>query len=388
MTRGLVSSARGMLCRMTALICVIETARDGVQAAVAAVALFALALMPEAPAFAQQQQRPPENAPAAGVLRSINVGFVRHAVGGWTAKIANGGFDTSTGRTIRWYPHDTDSSVVAALSSGRLDIGLMGSPVAASAIARGLDLRIFFVLGASAESDGLVIGVDAHAAATTAATVKIGEPKSLQGKVIAVSFGSSPHFRLLESLKRWGTSVASMRIVNLQSTQIAEAWKRGEIDAAAVSEPLLGQLLLRGRLAVLPGSVDKTGLMVFAAAGDFVAQHLVFLSRFVDFVARADQGSAGSEPLAGDNPDIKSIAFMTGLSPEAVVAAMARNHPPSLEEQATTSWLGGGSESAMIAHLKSAIDVWRWAGRLTGSDLDLATAIAAEPVQMALGYRK
>lgn len=330
---------------------------------------------------ASAQQAPPKPMEKAGTaLRSLNVGLVRHAYGSWAAKIADGSFDTATGRTVRWYPHDTDSTVTAALASGRLDIGLMGASVAASAMARGLDLRIFYVLGASADSESLAIDV---------ATFKPGEPKSLQGKVIAVPYGSTPHFRLLETLKRWGASVPSMRIVNLQTAQIAEAWKRGEIDAAVVSDPLAAQLGTRGQRLPLPATSELTGLMVFAATAEFVAQHGVFLSRFVDVIARADEadGTAAKPEARPDSPDVRAIGFMTGLTPEAVAASLARYHPPRLIEQAGPAWLGGGAAAGLVTHLKAAIEVWRWAGRLSGSEPDLAFAVAVEPVQMALRYQ-
>lgn len=103
-----------------------------------------------------------------------------------------------------------------------------------AALQRGLDLRAFYVLGSSPECEGLVLEVGS--------IFRFSEPGSLQRMVIAAPFGSSAHYRLLHSLKHWGLSPASMKIVNLQATQIAMAWERRHIDAAVASEPLLGQL--------------------------------------------------------------------------------------------------------------------------------------------------
>lgn len=343
--------------------------------------VFILLLTP-----ASAQHSPPADRQVAPPLRSINIGFVRFALGPWTARIADGSFDTATGRTIRWFPHDTDSSVVAALSSGRLDVGLVGIGVAASAIARGLDLRIFFVLAASTESDGLVMSGALPGAAVGPIT---GDAKSLQGKVVAVPYGSTPHLRLLESLRRWNVSPASMRIVNLQTTQIAEAWKRNEIDAAMVSEPLMSQLKEHGRIILLPQSAEPRGLAVFAATGEFIAQHSVFLSRLVDVVARSDQAfGENTKPLDADSAEIQSIAFLTGIDAAAVATAIGRFRPPPLSEQVTNKWLGGGAEAGLLPHLKSAIDLWRWAGRVQGSDPDLVSVAAPEPAKGALDFQK
>lgn len=330
--------------------------------------------------LAQQAGGSERTSPGAG-LRAINIGIVRHAAGMWAAKIVDGGFDVVTGRTIRWFAYDTDSSLAAALSTGRLDIVLIGSSVAASAIARGLDLKIFYVVGSSADTEGLALGAGIE--------FKPGDAKSLQGKVIAVPFGSTPHFRLLESLRRWGGNVGSMRIVNLQTQQIVEAWSRSEIDAVAASEPLLAKLAQRGQRVPLAISGEHTGLLVLASASEFVAQHIVFLSRIVDLMARADAADGASRGgVPADNPAVKPIAQLTGLTSEEVAAGIGRYRPPSLAEQASPSWLGGGASAGLVAHMKSALDTWRWAGRLSGNEPDFAGSIALEPVTMALGYQR
>ncbi len=332
------------------------------------------------PALAQQPGAT-DRASAGPTLRSLNVGFVRHAIGAWAGKIGDGSFDMATGRTIRWFPHDTDSSLVVALSSGRLDIGLIGVSVAAAAIARGLDLKIFSVICGTAESEGLMLGP------TVALTA--GDAKGLAGKVIAVPFGSTPHFRLLESLRRWGGNLSSIRVVNLQTQQIGQAWSRGEIDAVAASQPLLADLEKRGQLMPLVKAGDHSTLLVFAATGEFVQQHTVFLSRFIDVVARADQGHSGRgvAPLE-DSAAFTPLSMLTGLTAGTLVTAMDQYRPPTIAEMASTAWLGGGASAGIVAHLKATLDVWRWAGRSSGIEPDLVGAVALEPLQLALSYQR
>ena len=328
-----------------------------------------------------QQPGAGERGTSGTPLRSLNVGFVRHAVGAWAAKIGDGSFDMATGRTIRWFPHDTDSSLVVALSSGRVDIGLIGVSVAAAAIVRGLDLKIFSVICGVAESEGLMLG--------QSVAFKPGEAKSLHGKVIAVPFGSTPHFRLLESLRRWGGTLSAIRIVNLQTKQIGQAWARGEIDAVAASQPLLMDLDKRGLMVPLADAGGHSSLLVFAATGEFVQQHTVFLSRFIDVVARADHGHVGhgAAPVEDSNA-FAPLSMLTGLSAGELVSAMGQYRPPGIAEMASNAWLGGGASAGIVEHLKATLEVWRWAGRLSGGDPDLVGSIALEPVQMALGYQR
>jgi len=344
-----------------------------------AVSCILLAIFPQ-PVVAQQSHQPQDRSAKGTELRPINIGLVRHAFGPWAARIADGGFDISTGRDTRWYPHDTDATIVAALSAGRLHIGLIGAGVAASAIARGLDLKIFYVLGSAAETECLAVLPE---------TEPTSEPqKWLIGKVVAVPFGSTPHYRLLESLRLWGANPSAMRIVNLQVPQIAGAWKRREIDVAVASEPQGAALEPVGRCLPLPTADKNTGLMVLSAVADFYTQHLVFLSRLIDVMSRAQKSyEAGGSAPAEDGADIKSIATVLGLAPSTVGAKLNRYQPPPLADQASSRWLDGGKAAGLLAQLREAVDVWRWAGRLQAKDIDLAAALAPDPARMALGYK-
>jgi taurine transport system substrate-binding protein len=326
-------------------------------------------------ALSQQAGRTPDKSGQA--LRSITSGHVRHVIGPWSTRIADGGFDAATGRTIRWLPFDTDSAVLAAIAAGRLDIGTVGIAVAAAAIARGLELRIFYVLGASADAESLVIDADG--------SLRLGDAKSLLGKVIAVPFGSSQHFRLLGSLKRWGSNPQAMRIVNLQVPQILSAWHGRDIDAAVVTEPLIGKLGERGVKLPLPVTGEHTGLMVLVTTAEFLAHHGVLLTRLVDLLSRTNESSSGQQ--APDSPQVRAIAMATGLEPAIVAGTLDRYRPPPLVEQAGPRWLGGGASAGLVAHLKAGLDLWRWAGRHTGKDPDLASTVVAEPATTALSYR-
>ena len=342
-------------------------------------ATLGFGLLPLQRASAQEGAPPP--------LRSIGVGFARHAFGPWTARIADGSFTQATGRRLRWLPHDTDSAVAAAFASGKLDIAIIGASVAVAAAQRGIDLKVFFVAGSSSLSDGLVMM--AHKDSVP------GEPKSLQGKVIATPFGSSAHFRLLESCRRWGLSMTAMRLVNLQTQQIEGAWRRGEVDGAAVSSPLLEALMTRGHPVPLPepaartsASSGHTGLMLMVASSEFVASHAVFLSRFVDVVARADLAMAQKGLANAEREDaINAVTFITGVAPEAVSASMLRYRPPALAEQSSSRWLGGGPQSGLVAEMDRIADLLRWAGRFSGKDIDFAALLAPEPVQLAATYK-
>lgn len=330
-----------------------------------------------APCWAQPRVEPGKTL----ALRQISIGFVRYGFGAWTARIADGALDGATGRSLRWQPFDTDSAAIAALAGDQLDVAVIGTGVLAAAFARGLDARAFYVLGSASDAEGLVTKAPGQ--------FRFAEPRTLQGKVIATSYGSAAHLRLLESLRLWGLAVPAIRIVNLQSAQIAEAWQQSQIDAAAVSEPLLGQLGRQGNIVPLPATSRRTGTLVLGGLAPFVAQNLVFLSRLVEALSRADAAmAAASGPLIETREEVRSIARLTGFSDAEVLAGIARYKAPSLEAQAGPGWLTAGPQSELLAELRANAETWLWAGRLSAPVADMTAILAPEAVTLALTYRR
>ena len=310
-------------------------------------------------------------------LKPVSIGFLRHAYGTWTSKIADGGYERAAGKSVRWIPFDTDSAVAAALASGKIDIGMMGASVVAAAVTRGLDLHAFYVMGWSLDTEALVV--------SSAFKFKPSDPKGLINKVVAVPFGSTAHFRLLQSLKRWGVAPSDVRLVNLQPQQIVEAWAHAELDAAVVSEPTLSELRVGSHSVPFPRASGKEGLLVFATGSEFLQRNAAMLARFVDVTARADTVfSEGDGPVTTDRPEIRSIAFLTGLPAEAVLESIARYRPPPIQDQASERWLRGGAASGLAMELKSSAELWKWGGRLDKVNPDYAGAVALPPVEQAL----
>ena len=72
----------------------------------------------------------------------------------------------------------------------------------------------------------------------------------LAGKKVAVPFVSTTHYSLLAALEAWGVDPKAVEILNLRPPEIAAAWERGDIDAAYVWDPALGQIKTSGKVLV------------------------------------------------------------------------------------------------------------------------------------------
>ncbi|WP_432923380.1 glycine betaine ABC transporter substrate-binding protein [Microbispora sp. CA-135349] len=163
--------------------------------------------------------------------------------------------------TITWTKFDSGGDVNTAMVAGGIDIGLAGSAPVTRGLSAPLNIPykvpwIFDVIG---ENEALV----ARQATSIA---------GLKGKKIATPFSSTSHYSLLAALQQAGLKESDVTVVDLEPQDIQAAWTRGDIDAAYVWTPVLGELRKTG--TVLITSKD------LAAKGKLTADLAVVRSEF------------------------------------------------------------------------------------------------------------
>ena len=163
---------------------------------------------------------------------------------------ADGLYEQALGATIDWRKFDSGADVIAAIASGAIDIGYVGSSPLAAAASRELPIETIFVVGLIGESEALVARDGSG----------IASVKDLAGKKVAVPFVSTTHYSLLAALKHEGVDPTTVEILNLRPPEIAAAWERGDIDAAYVWDPALGQIRTSGEVIVDSAKVAEWGL--------------------------------------------------------------------------------------------------------------------------------
>ncbi|MGZ3011211.1 ABC transporter substrate-binding protein, partial [Pseudomonas aeruginosa] len=107
---------------------------------------------------------------------------------------------------------------IAALASGDLQLGNIGSSPLAAATSRKLPIVAFIVSAQINAAEALVVRNGSG----------IGKPEDLVGKTIATPFVSTSHYSLLGALKHWQIDPSKVKIVNLNPAEIAAAWRRGD----------------------------------------------------------------------------------------------------------------------------------------------------------------
>lgn len=186
---------------------------------------------------------------------------------------AEGRYEQAIGEKIDWRRFDAGPAVVAALASGDLQIGNLGSSPLAAAASRNVPLVTFIVTAQIKGSEALVVRDGSG----------INGPQDLIGKTLATPFVSTSHYSLLGALKHWGLTPQQVKVVNLSPAQITAAWKRGDIDGAFTWSPALGEIRKTGKVLTDAGQVSEWGAPTFevwVARKDYAEKHPEVIAQF------------------------------------------------------------------------------------------------------------
>ena len=264
----------------------------------------------------------------------------------WIVAIADGSIEKATGYKINWRQFESGAKVATAMASGDVKVGVIGSSPLAAAVSQGVDLQLFWILDGINEAEALVVRNGAN----------ITKPADLKGKTVGVPFVSTTHYHMMFALQHFGVDPSSLKILNMQPNQIVAAWERGDIDAAYVWNPALAELKKSGKVLITSGQLSKLGKPTFdgiAVDRKWGEDHKDFMAKFVKAIADADE-QYRKNPSAWNakSPQAAAIAKMIGGTAADVPEALSLYAYPTLAEQASPQWLGGGNSSRAAFALK------------------------------------
>lgn len=242
--------------------------------------------------------------------------------------------------SITWSQFASGSDVIQAFGAGSADIGLIGSSPATIALSQPLQLpiRVVWIQEVIGSAESLVVQGDSG----------ITDVAGLAGKRVAVPFSSTAHFSLLQALEGAGLQGGTdVELINLAPDAIAAAWEGGEIDAAWIWNPVLGQLLESGETIYSSADTAEAGSPTFdlsAATTEFAEANPEFMVQW----ARAQDHAVG---IINDDPDqaSESIAIQMGISPTEVGDQLSGYTYLRAPEQASPDYLGGALGQNLIS---------------------------------------
>lgn len=250
-------------------------------------------------------------------------------------------YEQATGADIEWSLFGGGADVIAAIASGSIDIGYVGSSPLTAAASQQLPIETIYVVGNIADAEALAVK-------------GIASPEDLKGKKIATPFVSTAHYSLLTALDHWGIAQSDVQLLNLRPQEIAAAWERGDIDGAYIWDPVLNQIKAGGG-EVLADSADvaEWGGPTFDAwivRKEFAEQHPEIVTAFVNVTGEiTDAYLADPTAWGADSENAAKIAELTG-APAADVPALLNGYVfAGLKDQTSPEFLGGATAEAIKA---------------------------------------
>lgn len=277
--------------------------------------------------------------------KKVVVGYQTDALPSSLA-IANGEFVKATGYQIDFRKFNSGADVFAAIASGDVQVGYVGSSPYAAATSRGLDVKGFYLASISGTDEALVVRNGSG----------INGLGDLKGKKLAAAPVSTDHYQLLALLKQQGLSEKDVQVFAIPQPEIVAAYNRGDIDGGFVWDPALTELKKNGKVLVTSKEVAEKGAPTFSAwvaTGAFAKEHPEFLKSYSAVIDKYTQSFLKDKAAWGpESENAKTLAKLLGGTPADQAAGLKNLNLVPLSVQASEAWLGGGEKSGVARILK------------------------------------
>lgn len=289
--------------------------------------------------------------------------------------IADGSFVKATGYDIDFRKFNSGAEIFAAIASGDVQVGYVGSSPFASAVSRGLDVKAFYLASISGIDEALVVRNGSG----------IEKLEDLKGKKLAAAPVSTDHYQLLALIKSLGLTESDVQVLAIPQPEIVAAYNRGDIDGGFVWDPALTELKKNGNVLITSKDVAARGAATFSAwvaTGDFAKENKDFLAKFAGVINekyasfRNDKATWGPE-----SENAKALAKLLGGTPEQQASALNNLNLLTPEQQASKDWLGGGEASGAAKILKETSEFLKSQGKISDVLDSYAAAVTPDAVE-------
>jgi len=290
---------------------------------------------------------------AAQAMDEITVGyFLEWPMPFQYAKVM-GTYDEAMGVKVNWRAFDTGTAMSAAMASGDVHLSVsQGVPPFVVATSAGQDLAIIDVAVSYSDNDNCVVRADLEIDKTSA-----GE---LTGKKVAVPLGTAAPYGFLKQLSHFGVDVGGLEVVNMAPPEGAAAIAQGAVDMFCGWGGALRRAKEHGNVLLTGAEKEDLGILVFdvtSGPASFIAENPDLVAKFLKVTAEANAKWADSANHAEMLP---VIAKDSGMDNDATASTMATFVFPTVADQLSAKWLGGGAQEFM----KGVADVFVSAGAI------------------------
>ncbi len=279
-------------------------------------------------------------------------------------------YDEKMGVKINWRAFDTGTAMSAAMASGDVHISVsQGVPPFVVAASAGQDIQILDVAVSYSDNDNCVVRTDLE--------IDKNSADELAGKKVGVPIGTAAHYGFLKQMEYFGVDVSALEIVDMAPADSAAALAEIDGDMACGWGGALRRMQENGNVLLTGSEKEELGIQVFdvtSAPAQFVSENpeLVadFLAVTAEMNARWNNGEDKEEMLS-------VIAKDAGMEVSEAEATLAGFTFPSVEDQLSDKWLGGGSQK----FLKEVADFFVETGNIPSARESYESAVNTSGLQ-------
>lgn len=245
-------------------------------------------------------------------------------------------YDEEMGVELRWIEFQSGVDMARAMVAGEVDISYsMGIIPFIGAVSDGAPLTAVGIAVSYAENDNCVV----H----RKAAIDKANAHELEGKKIAVPFGTVTHYKLLRTLDFLAVDTTKLDLVDMVSAEGEKALARGDVTMACGWGGALRRMLGKNQVLMSAREQTKIGIRTFdvvAVTNDLAENHPDLVTAFLRV---SDQAA----DYLDDDPDRAEpiIAQAAGLSLKESNILLARFQFYNRDAQLTGTWMGGGVQA-------------------------------------------
>lgn len=253
----------------------------------------------------------------------------------------NGTYEEEMGVTINWRSFDTGTAMNAAMASGDVQISVShGAPPFVIATSAGQDLNMVDVAVSYSENEGCVI--------RSALEIDQSNAAELAGKRVAAPLGTAAFYSFLKQMDHVGVDIATLNVLDMAPAESAAALSQGAIDMACGWGGAFNRMKEVGNVLMTGAEKEEAGILIFDATtvpASFASEDGELLAKFLKVTAEAN-----AMWNAGDRQDemLPVIAKDAGMDEEAAAQALSRMAFPTISDQLSAKWFGGGIQSYLV----------------------------------------
>lgn len=244
-------------------------------------------------------------------------------------------YEKELGVKVNWVSFDAGTAMSAAMASGDVHISFsQGVTPFLVATAAGQDLQIVDVAVSYSDNDNCVVRSELE--------VTKENVMDLKGKKVAVPLGTAAHSGFLAQIKYFGMTEADFTIVDMAPSDSAAAFSQPNTDLAMACGwgGALRTMKQHGNPIISGKEKESVVGKVFDVTSvptSFGEENPELLAKFLKVTA--DMNAMYAKDPA---PMMADITKAAGMDAEGTAAVIGTFVFPTVEEQLSADWMGGG----------------------------------------------